>query len=669
MSPFDLKNRVAESEANRVPPKARWQAGTLTYTTGGLVALFSWLLSCDFAWQLKERSVGPVFALLLLKFGASNLLFGVLTVTLPAILSTVFSPIISYRSDRHRGKWGRRIPFLIVPTPIIVLSMVGLTFTPALGPFLHRLSFLQSFSANQIIVALLGFFWMLFAFASQAANAVFGGLINDVVPKPFLGRFFGAFRAFSLLAGIVFNFQLMGMAETHYAWIFLGIAAVYGFGVGAMCLKVKEGEYEPPPEAPRGSSKGFIPAAMTYFRECFSHPCYILFYCAIQLSYASFLPINAFTMPFAKSLGMNMGLYGKYIALTYAISLVLSYPIGLLADRFHPLRVGLTVQFLYVAVAVWGGLFAKTSATFGLALLAQGVLSGTWMTAIASLGLRVFPASRFAQMNSANDVFGCLLSIVLAPTVGMFLDYNHHVYRHTYLIASVIMLVAITAGFLLYRQIVALGGPWNYRAPEIDWRAANLKEPHEPASPHPAPSTPIPAAQVSLRRPLLPRTLDKRRHEGRRRPHGRRGRERGAHGRIRLGPDGTPPRRIRLLPFRRNHRPSGRTRNRHDPLHAHGHAAALVDVPTRGLDARGRQRTPDDARQPPALLHQQPGIPRRIGADHPRDGGTFCGELPRYRLADRQRVLLPLQRMLLRRLLGGLPRMAAGRIRRYCHAQ
>ena len=40
-------------------------------------------------------------------------------------------------SDRHRGRWGRRIPFLLIPTPIIVLSVVGLAFSPLLGRHLH----------------------------------------------------------------------------------------------------------------------------------------------------------------------------------------------------------------------------------------------------------------------------------------------------------------------------------------------------------------------------------------------------------------------------------------------------------------------------------------------------------------------------------------------------
>src|SRR5882724_12206607 len=88
-----------------------WTVGTLAYTTGGLVILFCWLLSGDFAWAMKERSVMWVVQLLIKKFEASDMEAGLLIGTLPQILALVLTPIVSYRSDRHRGRWGRRIPF------------------------------------------------------------------------------------------------------------------------------------------------------------------------------------------------------------------------------------------------------------------------------------------------------------------------------------------------------------------------------------------------------------------------------------------------------------------------------------------------------------------------------------------------------------------------------
>ncbi|MFA4943950.1 MAG: hypothetical protein WC789_04535 [Lentisphaeria bacterium] len=45
-------------------PPPRWSVGTLSYTRGGLLALFGWLLWGDFAWSMKERAIGPVGQLL-----------------------------------------------------------------------------------------------------------------------------------------------------------------------------------------------------------------------------------------------------------------------------------------------------------------------------------------------------------------------------------------------------------------------------------------------------------------------------------------------------------------------------------------------------------------------------------------------------------------------------
>ena len=76
-----------------------WRAGTLTYTTAGLVALFAWLLWGDFAWMLKERSVVPVAQLVLKKFAASDTLVAILVGSLPAALGMILGPLMdrSYR--------------------------------------------------------------------------------------------------------------------------------------------------------------------------------------------------------------------------------------------------------------------------------------------------------------------------------------------------------------------------------------------------------------------------------------------------------------------------------------------------------------------------------------------------------------------------------------------
>jgi MFS family permease len=445
-----------------------WSAGTLTYTSAGLAILFCWLLWGDFAWSMKDRTVGPVLQLLLKKFGASDTLTGIMLGSLPLAVSVVLSPIISYKSDHHRGRWGRRIPFLLIPTPVAVLAMVGLAFSPVLGAQLHHVLGTASPGLDSSTLLLLGLFWTLFEVATIIANSVFGALINDVVPQQVLGRFYGLFRALSLIAGILFNFWLFGKADTAYAGIFLGMGLLYGGGFSMMCLNVKEGQYPPPPPPnPNRNLRTFLLAVREYLRKCFGIPYYWWFYGATALAGMAFMPFNLFCLYYARELEIGLPVYARYTALTYFTSLVLAYPLGVLADRFHPLRLSLLVQVVYVITTLAAGFYVHDSTTFGLALLIHGVMSGTWMTASASLALKILPKDNFAQFASAGGIVGSLGGIVVGPCVGLFLDYIGHVYRCTLFISGGLGAVGLMVGYIFYRQFLARGGATpDYVAPE-----------------------------------------------------------------------------------------------------------------------------------------------------------------------------------------------------------
>ena len=116
--------------------KKIWRVGTLTYTMGGLVALFCWLLWGDFAWAMKDRAIGPAATLLIRTFDVNDFLFSLIIISFPSFTNIFLMPIISYISDRHRGRWGRRIPFLFFTTPFIVVGACGLGFSPMLGKLL-----------------------------------------------------------------------------------------------------------------------------------------------------------------------------------------------------------------------------------------------------------------------------------------------------------------------------------------------------------------------------------------------------------------------------------------------------------------------------------------------------------------------------------------------------
>lgn len=456
---------VSDGPPRPETPKT-WRAGTLVYSTAGLLALFGWLLWGDFAWQMKERAVTPVAQLMLRQFEASDFLVGLLVSSLPAALGLLLGPVISVRSDRHRGPWGRRLPFLMLSTPFIVAGMAGLAYAPGLGAWLDGALGASSPGLASCRLIAFGVFWGLFEVFTIIANAVFGGLINDVVPQAVIGRFFGLFRAVSLAAGMIFNFWMIGHAEEHFAAIFLGLGALYGVGLTLMCLRIREGDYPPPP--PRATGGGVLPIApvKAYFKECYANPYYLWIFLALTLGVLSGGPVNTFSVFYAKSIGMDMTAYGRLLVVTYAVSFTLSFFLGWLADKFHPLRLGMTAIAAYAVVMLWGGVVATDERTFALVFVAHGVLQGAFITGTASLGQRLFPTAKFAQFSSAAGIVSALGFVVLPPTLGILLDTTGHVYRYTFLLSGALSILALAAYAIVYRRFLTLGGHAAYRAPE-----------------------------------------------------------------------------------------------------------------------------------------------------------------------------------------------------------
>jgi len=464
------KNTEIAIDGHASTPKPRvWKVGSLTYTFSGLILLFCLLLAGDFAWAMRDRAVGPIAQLMLRELHAPNVVVGMLLSSLPTALGLIIGPIVSMKSDRLRSRWGRRIPFLLLSAPFAVFSMFGLAATPWMGRELH--AFLGSYSPGLFAVSIGVFvvFWTVFDLAGVVANSVFGGLVNDVVPPELLGRFFGLFRMVSLLAGILFNFWLMGNAEEHFVAIFACTGMLYGVGFSWMCCKVKEGDYPPPKPLPMAGSNPLantVATFKTFFRECFRNSYYLWLFGAITLCNVSSSPFNAFSVFYAKSIGMNMKDYGEYLAITFAVSMLISYKLGVWADRFHPLRACIPIMALYAITMLWGGTFGQSKEMFAIGFILHGILSGAYFTVSSSLSQRLFPKEKFAQFVAGNGLFGSLFYMATAPVVGLFLDRAGHVYRHTFTISGALALAGFLTLLVVHSKFMALGGPKGYKAPE-----------------------------------------------------------------------------------------------------------------------------------------------------------------------------------------------------------
>ena len=455
---MDVDIEVAETTAEST--EKHWRIGTLTYGMAGIVTLFLLLLAGDFIWSLRERSVVPVAQVLFKKFGASDFLNGLMIMSLPCMIGVLLCPVISYRSDRHRGRWGRRIPYLFATIPVVMIGMLGMASSPLLGKYCVGL--VPSVAYADMVLILFGLSWTLFEFGAVAGNVVFGALINDVVPHELLGRFYGLFRIMSLSAGFIFNYWFLGLAEAHHSWLFLGLGLIYGLGFAWMCLKVKEGGY-PQPEAPAGST---VAASVTYLRECFSSGYYWQIFALLTVAGLVFMPVNMFGIFYAQKLDVSLDHYGKFIAGSYVVSFILSYPLGMLADKFHPLRCGMAILAVYALTSTVSGIFITGEKTFVAAVIIHCVVSGMYFTLTASLPMRLLPRSRFAQFGSAAGIVASLANITAAPAVGSLLDRTGHDYRYTYFMGTLLALVTLGIALVFYRRFKMHGGPYHYVAPE-----------------------------------------------------------------------------------------------------------------------------------------------------------------------------------------------------------
>ncbi|MDN3919369.1 MFS transporter [Roseateles violae] len=439
----------------------RWKRGTLIYSAGGLFTLFIFLLIGDFAWSVKERAVMPVAQVFLKQQEASNFFVALVVGSLPWALSMLLGPIISVRSDRHRGRWGRRIPFLLLPTPVLVLGLLGMAFTPQAGELLHALLGTTSPGQRWCTLGWFAIMWCLFELASVTANAVFTGLIADVVPDSLTGRFYGMFRVISLLAGIAFTYGIVGKAAQYFAAIFIGVAVIYGLGFLLMCWRVREGSYPPPPPATTEGSAEI----KRYMRECFSHRFYVGLFLAMMLGLISFSPVNNFGVFYAQKIGLGLDGYGKALALTFTCSLVLALPVGWLADRWHPLNVGLGSIALYAATMIPAGFLVRDASQFAVAFVAHGVLSGLYVTGVAAIGQYLFPRDRFAQFQSAANLLSALGYTLVPPLMGGWLDLTGQSYEHTFIASGALAAASALIYCWLLRPFRALGGRRAYSPP------------------------------------------------------------------------------------------------------------------------------------------------------------------------------------------------------------
>ncbi|WP_075795808.1 MFS transporter [Massilia putida] len=422
--------------------KSAYAAGSLRYTVAGLAIVVFWLLFGEFAIAFRDRSAIPGVMELLRQHHASDTMIAVLVSALPALLGCVLVPIVGFRSDRFRSRWGRRLPFLLGITPVAALALAALGNCTAFGRVTDRLLGTMSPGADACVLAWFCLFWTVFEGVALVTVALYAGLVNDIVPRTVLGRFYGAFRIVSLIAGILFNLWVFRLTEHHLREVFLGIGLFFGIACMLMCVRIKEGEYGPPAVDGQGPLT-WRAMGRAYWRDCFADRYFLLVFLALTASELTFMPFNTFSQLYAESLGMEKAQLGKLLATSYALSIGLSSVIGWLVDRYSAASVTVWTMGLYLCVACGGFLAVQDLHSFAVVYVLHVVVAGTYYTAAASLPMVLFPRARFLQFDGAKRVLFSTSNIALSFLLGPMLDSTSHDYGLTLLAGALLALASV----------------------------------------------------------------------------------------------------------------------------------------------------------------------------------------------------------------------------------
>jgi len=465
-----------------------YRCGTLTYTKAGLFALFAWLLWGDFCFTIMEAVVPSVLPLKLKELGCSNSVMAMIITACPGILTMTVCPWVSFKSDRYRSRWGRRIPFIALTMPFLCVGLVLLGLSEDISGWVVRnIALLNSLSPAAVTIGLIAIFMVIFEFFNMFVASVFHYLFNDVVPPEFLARFMGAFKIIGTGAGAIYNGFIFQHAESHMREILIGSAILYLLGFTLLCLMVREGKY-PPPEAKMTENSHGIQGVKTFFNESFSDRFYRFRFLATSFAAAG-TAISAFNVFFNREMGLTLAQIGYVAAAASTAAMLAMYFMAIFVDRWHPLRIsvyGAVFAVLGNATSlIW--IFVTLPGNYFFWLNLGNVLIGSFLTALITVAfspcqMRIFPRSRYGQFCSAQAMLRSTFTVGAGLLAGVCVDGVKYLcggsdFAYRFIHVWIVLFSALSAFFLLrlYREWYRLGGDRHFHPP-APWNPQGYEE-------------------------------------------------------------------------------------------------------------------------------------------------------------------------------------------------
>jgi GPH family glycoside/pentoside/hexuronide:cation symporter len=154
-------------------------------------------------------------------------------------IDVIDNPVYGFLSDRTRTKWGRRRPWLVIGTPLLILGLIAFFSTPA-------------FLAGNSLLAYAMLFYIFTGTLDSVINANYGALFPELFRTDASRAKANALRQAFQLVAMIISIALtpvitdaIGFSMTSILYGILGGAVILYMALTAREVKVKDDEIKP----------------------------------------------------------------------------------------------------------------------------------------------------------------------------------------------------------------------------------------------------------------------------------------------------------------------------------------------------------------------------------------------------------------------------------------
>ena len=305
---------------------------------------------------------------------------------------------IAHVSDHWQGKWGRRLPFLLISLPFLILGMV-------IFPLLHSIVLCVSVFA-------------LFSIFVGVKYDTYPLLSYDLFRQKYWGRIAGISgltSGFAIWAGQVF---LMPLADSRGEEFVYVSAALFLFAATLLTLIFVR---EPPLRTAKAAGWNPISVIATTLKIGFSRRSNVLLFIGFVLITSPNLVLNYFAIQGQVNLGLSQGEVGKFVLQWGTLAGMLVAPLmGSCLDRFGAVRVCIFGYGCAVAACFYG-YHPKSVHELAIAGIFITLASGVTYTAATIFVAAGIERENVATFCACNGAVNHGATAILLPICGVLI--------------------------------------------------------------------------------------------------------------------------------------------------------------------------------------------------------------------------------------------------------